>query len=68
MKIDLNEFAQFVVIPVEEVFEGVNIPVNHLLYNVEFFVCYFLSQAKSLSELYQDYNKSMLKILNIALV
>ena len=42
----MNEVAQIVVIPVEEVFERVHISINHLLNNEKFLVRYFLCQNK----------------------
>jgi hypothetical protein len=43
----MHEIAQILVIPVEEVFEGVNISFDHLLYNVEFFAGNFFGQGFS---------------------
>jgi len=40
----MDEITKVIVIPVEEVFEGVNISINHLPDNEKFFVCYFFGQ------------------------
>lgn len=46
VEINMNEIAQIVIIPVEEVFKGVDISINHLLYNEEFFGRDFFCQNR----------------------
>lgn len=48
VEINMNEVAQIIIIPVEEVSEGVDISIDHLLYNEEFIGRDFFCQNRFL--------------------